>query len=40
MINQFLTERWAIGIAGYYLKQLAGDSGDGAFLGDVKAKAA
>ncbi|MBV1928310.1 MAG: transporter [Gammaproteobacteria bacterium] len=40
MINQFLSERWAIGIAGYYLKQVTGDSGDGAFLGDFKAEAA
>lgn len=40
MINQFLSERGAIGIPGYYFKQLTGDSGDGAFLGDLKAKAA
>ena len=40
MINQFLSEEWAIGIQGYYLKQVTGDSGDGAFLGDFKAEAA
>ena len=40
MINQFLSEEWAIGISGYYLKQVTGDSGDGAFLGDFKAEAA
>ena len=40
MINQFLSESWAIGIQGYYLKQLTGDSGDGAILGDFKAEAA
>jgi hypothetical protein len=40
MINQFLSESWAIGIHGFYLKQLTGDSGDGAILGDFKAEAA
>jgi len=40
MINQFLSEAWAIGIHGFYLKQLTGDSGDGAILGDFKAEAA
>ena len=38
MINQFLSESWAIGIHGFYLKQLTGDSGDGAVLGDFKAE--
>ena len=40
MINQFLSEEWAIGIEGYYLKQVTGDSGDGAILGAFKAEAA
>jgi hypothetical protein len=40
MINQFLSESWAIGIHGFYLKQVTGDSGDGAILGDFKAEAA
>jgi hypothetical protein len=40
MINQFLSESWAIGIHGFYLKQITGDSGDGAILGDFKAEAA
>ena len=40
MINQFLSETWAIGLQGFYLKQLTGDSGDGALLGDFKGEAA
>lgn len=40
MINQFLSESWAVGIQGFYLKQLTGDSGDGAILGDFKAEVA
>jgi hypothetical protein len=40
MINQFLSESWAIGIHGFYLKQVSGDSGDGARLGDFKGEAA
>jgi hypothetical protein len=40
MINQFLSESWDIGVHGFYLKQLTGDSGDGALLGDFKAEAA
>ncbi len=40
MINQFLSESWAIGVQGFYLKQLTGDSGDGAIFGDFKAEAA
>ena len=40
MINQFLSDSWALGIQGFYLKQLNGDSGDGAILGDFKAEAA
>jgi hypothetical protein len=40
MVNQFFSESWAIGIQGFYLKQVTGDSGDGAILGDFKAEAA
>ena len=40
MINQFLSETWAIGIHGFYLKQVTGDSGDGAILGSFKGEAA
>ena len=40
MVNQFLSESFAIGVHGFYLKQVSGDSGDGAVLGDFKAKAA
>ena len=40
MINQFFSESWAIGIHGFYLKQVTGDSGSGAKLGDFKAEAA
>jgi hypothetical protein len=40
MVNQFFSESWAIGLHGFYLKQISGDSGDGAILGDFKAEAA
>ena len=40
MLNQFLSESFAIGVHGFYLKQITGDSGDGAILGDFKAEAA
>ena len=40
VINQFLSESWAIGVHGFYFEQLSGDSGDGALLGDFKAEAA
>ena len=37
-LNKFLTKEHdlAVGLAGYYYKQLSGDSGDGALLGDFK----
>ena len=38
--NQFLSESFAIGLHGFYLKQITGDSGSGALLGDFKAEAA
>ena len=38
--NQFLSETFAIGLQGFYLKQITGDSGSGALLGDFKAEAA
>jgi hypothetical protein len=38
--NQFLSETLAIGLHGFYLKQITGDSGSGALLGDFKAEAA
>jgi len=40
VINQFLSDSWAVGLHGFYFKQLSGDSGDGALLGDFKAEAA
>ncbi len=40
MINQFLSESWAIGIHGFYLRQITGDGGDGARLGPFKGEAA
>jgi hypothetical protein len=40
MINQYLSDAFGIGIHGFYLKQITGDSGDGAVLGDFKAEAA
>ncbi|NEV64334.1 SphA family protein [Thiorhodococcus minor] len=36
--NQFVSERFAIGLRGYYYKQLTGDSGAGATLGDFKSE--
>ena len=39
-LNQFLSDTFAIGIHGFYLKQVTGDSGAGALLGDFKAEAA
>lgn len=34
--NQFLSEGFALGIRGYYYKQVTGDSGSGALLGDFE----
>ncbi len=39
-LNQFLSETFALGLQGFYLKQITGDSGSGALLGDFKAEAA
>jgi hypothetical protein len=39
-LNQFLSESFAIGINGYYYKQIGGDSGDGAVLGSFKGEGA
>lgn len=39
-LNQFLSESVAVGIHGFYLKQITGDSGSGAILGDFEAEAA
>jgi hypothetical protein len=38
--NQFLSDTLAVGLHGFYLKQVTGDSGSGAILGDFKAEAA
>jgi len=35
-VNQFLSEIFAIGLRGYYYRQVTGDSGSGARLGDFK----
>lgn len=40
VLNQFVSEEWAIGVHGFYYKQISGDSGDGALFGDFKAEAA
>jgi hypothetical protein len=40
MINQFFSERFALGVHGFYLKQVTVDSGSGASLGSFKAEAA
>jgi hypothetical protein len=37
-INQFLSETFAIGVRGYYYKQVSGDSGSGAILGSFKSE--
>jgi len=39
VVNQFLSETFAVGLHGFYLKQISGDSGSGAILGDFKAEA-
>jgi hypothetical protein len=39
-LNQFFSETFAVGLQGFYLKQITGDSGNGALLGDFKAEAA
>lgn len=36
MLNQFLAKNFALGAQGYYYKQVTGDSGSGARLGDFK----
>lgn len=36
MVNQFLSPHFALGFQGYYYKQISGDSGSGATLGDFK----
>ncbi|OLQ72195.1 hypothetical protein BIT28_24545 [Photobacterium proteolyticum] len=38
-LNQFFSDSFAVGIHGFYLKQVTGDSGSGALLGDFKAEA-
>ena len=40
MLNQFLSETFALGIQGFYYKQVSGDSGSGAQLGEFKGEAA
>ena len=40
MLNQFLSETFAVGLQGFYYKQITGDSGRGALLGDFKGEAA
>ncbi len=37
-VNQFFSENFAIGLRGYYYRQLTGDSGSGARLGDFKGR--
>ncbi len=36
VLNQYLSEKFGLGIAGYLYKQIGGDSGDGAVLGSFK----
>jgi hypothetical protein len=40
VFNQFFSESFAVGIHGFYLKQITGDSGAGALLGDFEGEAA
>lgn len=37
--NQFLAKTFSVGIRGYYYKQITGDSGSGAVLGEFKSEA-
>ena len=39
-VNRYLSETLALGIQGFYLRQISGDSGAGAILGSFKAEAA
>lgn len=39
VLNQFLSASFAIGINGFYFRQLSGDSGEGARLGSFKGEA-
>ncbi|NWK55884.1 transporter [Verrucomicrobiaceae bacterium N1E253] len=40
MLNQYLSETFAIGLQGFVYQQITGDSGSGALLGDFKGEAA
>ncbi len=40
MFNQFFSETFAVGLHAFYLKQITGDSGSSALLGDFKANSA
>ena len=40
VLNQFFTEIFAVGINGYFYKQISGDSGKGALLGSFKGEGA
>lgn len=39
VVNQFISESFAVGVQGFYLKQITGDHGSGAHLGSFKAEA-
>lgn len=38
-VNRYLSESFALGIHGFHLEQISGDSGDGALLGNFEAQA-
>ena len=40
VLNQFISESFAVGLQGFYLKQITGDHGSGAQLGSFKGEAA
>lgn len=39
VLNQFLSESFAVGVNGFFFRQLSGDSGEGAVLGPFKGEA-
>jgi hypothetical protein len=39
MLNQFLSETFAVGLQGFYYRQITGDKGSGALLGDFRGEA-
>ena len=40
VLNQFFSDSFGVGLSGYFYRQLSGDTGEGAFLGDFKGEGA